>query len=321
MRGGRLFEIEPKGLEGINQFYEQEVSPELKILAHRHKRALVKGYAPLVVSGALAASLLFYFLYSYPSQPSQYLVVVLLAATIVAFLSFTSLSQRLQPLHEIKKRNKALVAQKMSDFVGLNYTAEGHAELIDEHHKAGLLPAYKFAYSEDGFSGTVHGAQFTFVEALVVPPDEGTFASVDALFLGVLTKITLRKKISGKLLIMGKSGLPARKPSTEYQRVELEDVKFMEKFDVLGTDQLEARYILTPAVMGRLLDIQKLHWDFRASFQDGHMLTAFSQPDRFQVGSVHSAPDDPKHARDLVWDLLYVQKLSEALGEIATAKI
>lgn len=42
-----------------------------------------------------------------------------------------------------------------------------------------------------------------------------------------------------------------------FRRVKLEDVEFEKYFEVYGTDQLETRYLLTPALMARIVDFRR----------------------------------------------------------------
>jgi hypothetical protein len=53
--------------------------------------------------------------------------------------------------------------------------------------------------------------------------------------------------------MMGTRWSPGSARYGPLQEVELEDPEFVEHFDVYATDQVEARYILSPAMMQRLL--------------------------------------------------------------------
>ncbi|MBP3687378.1 MAG: DUF3137 domain-containing protein [Alphaproteobacteria bacterium] len=68
------------------------------------------------------------------------------------------------------------------------------------------------------------------------------------------------------------------KKNSKIQEVLLEDVVFSKKWKVMGTDQVEARYVLTPALMERLLKVKKCFHgnklDF--AFYDNKLLIAVS---------------------------------------------
>ncbi len=44
--------------------------------------------------------------------------------------------------------------------------------------------------------------------------------------------------------------------SADFRPIEMENPDFEKGFAVYGTDQVEARYILTPAMMGKILDFR-----------------------------------------------------------------
>ena len=44
---------------------------------------------------------------------------------------------------------------------------------------------------------------------------------------------------------------------SKYKRVKMEDPEFESRFDVFSDDQIEARYILTPAMMRRIVQLEK----------------------------------------------------------------
>ncbi|MEM6796310.1 MAG: DUF3137 domain-containing protein, partial [Acidobacteriota bacterium] len=59
------------------------------------------------------------------------------------------------------------------------------------------------------------------------------------------------------------------------KRVRLEDARFEKEFEVVSSDQVEARYLLTPALMERLMEAQSVlgpRTRLRAAFHDRHML-------------------------------------------------
>lgn len=61
----------------------------------------------------------------------------------------------------------------------------------------------------------------------------------------------------------------------DFQRVKLEDMEFSKEFIVLSADQVEARYILSPSLMQRILDYKrKTKKGISFSFVDNHLYCA-----------------------------------------------
>src|SRR5690606_24551245 len=73
-------------------------------------------------------------------------------------------------------------------------------------------------------------------------------------------------------------------------------------FEVWGTDQVEARYLLHPVMMERLLELEtKLHGKrLRCAFEDGDCLVAVEGGNLFEPGDLFKPLVDPARARRIV---------------------
>lgn len=68
----------------------------------------------------------------------------------------------------------------------------------------------------------------------------------------------------------------------ELERAKLEDPEFEKNFDVFTDDQIEARYILTPALMERILNFMgKVESEIKISFIDSNIYLAISTDKTF----------------------------------------
>jgi hypothetical protein len=103
--------------------------------------------------------------------------------------------------------------------------------------------------------------------------------------------------------------------TSDFQKVELEDVEFNKVFSVYTTNQIEARYALTTAMMERLL---RLKMDFkskyiRASFKNGKLLLAIqSDKDLFRLGTVLPR-SNKKVCDEMFTELVSILKVTDAL--------
>ena len=87
----------------------------------------------------------------------------------------------------------------------------------------------------------------------------------DEIFNGVFIVADLNKNISGETYVlpdfaqknMGWVGQMLQEHSFKGELVKLEDVNFENNFVVYSTDQIEARYILTPALIQTISDLEK----------------------------------------------------------------
>ena len=107
--------------------------------------------------------------------------------------------------------------------------------------------------SEDMMSGEVQGVRVRFSDfyaAEKVRTKNGTRTYVK--FHGVLFVADFHKRLSCEVRVCHKNSRNLRRCG---QRANMDDVKFEEFFDVYTTDQVGARYALTPLLMQRLTEI------------------------------------------------------------------
>ena len=78
----------------------------------------------------------------------------------------------------------------------------------------------------------------------------------------------------------------------DLEKVKLESLEFENKFIVYSSDQVEARYILTPSFMERLVNLQDLMGDRTSySFVDTNVYVAIPISDELFEPSVFSEND------------------------------
>jgi len=105
--------------------------------------------------------------------------------------------------------------------------------------------------------------------------------------------------------------------------VRLEDPNFEKRFEVFSTDQVEARYLLTPSFMERLMALSSLFNDahIQCSFYDDRLLLMIpSSDDRFDAISAFQPVTFEQEINTilaemaLIFDIVTVLKLNERTG-------
>jgi len=119
-----------------------------------------------------------------------------------------------------------------------------------------LLPNFDDYKSEDKFTGSYKGVEVELAEArLTKEQGSGKDRKTVTVFKGLFVLLSTHKSVNGKTVIKRDAGAIANWLGEKFgglERVALEDPAFEERFEVYGTDQIEARYLLTPAFMERL---------------------------------------------------------------------
>ena len=105
------------------------------------------------------------------------------------------------------------------------------------------------------------------------------------------------------------------KPAKDLKRVGLVDRRFEKTFEVFSSDQVEARYLLSPVFMERLLHLEELlrGKKARAAFAAGEILIAVEGGNLFEAGSMFKPLADPARARRVHDEIASVHGVIDAL--------
>jgi Protein of unknown function (DUF3137) len=101
----------------------------------------------------------------------------------------------------------------------------------------------------------------------------------------------------------------------ELKRVGLGDSTFEKAFEVYSNDQVEARYLVHPVFMERLLHLEQAFNGrrVRCGFHEGALLLSVETDDRYEIGDMFKRLDDPARARRIVGDIAEIMKLMDAV--------
>jgi hypothetical protein len=146
-----------------------------------------------------------------------------------------------------------------------------------------MLPAYNHCFFEDLFSGVHRGHDFDIYEARL--ERAGAVTKWKTVFQGQIIRIAFPKRFLGMTVINRPQWRGWRYDGFESVGLPPE---FERAFDVFGTDQVEARYLVHPGFMQRLLDLEK-RWSgsrLRCVFREGELIIVVEAGNLFEVASV-----------------------------------
>ncbi len=90
-------------------------------------------------------------------------------------------------------------------------------------------------------------------------------------------------------------------------RLKLEDPRFEQHFSVYSNDQIEARYLLTPAMMERLVEfVVKAKSKVSLSFIDNNIYIAISNSKNYFEPALFTQSDSFESVQDIAHDLQFV---------------
>ena len=98
------------------------------------------------------------------------------------------------------------------------------------------------------------------------------------------------------------------------EKVKLEDIKFHKRFNIYSSDQVEARYLLTPAFVERFRNLQTA---FNAKlakcafYGDEIMFALSTEKNLFEIGSVYTSLNNSKSINDFYNEIYSILRLIE----------
>ncbi|MBR9827575.1 MAG: DUF3137 domain-containing protein [Oceanospirillales bacterium] len=184
-----------------------------------------------------------------------------------------------------------------------------------------IMPSYSRKTSEDYIRGVVDDVMFEFCELDLT---RGSGKSSTTVHDGGALLITMPFTFSGYTMVQadyGKVGNVLSAPLRR-DRVALENPDFEKRYEVYGSDQQYARYLLTPAMMERIIALDEL---FRARAQ-GSGLTCEFRGDKVlfmlsYFGDLMEVADINASAFDLEKMPLLEQELAMITGIIHQLKL
>ena len=143
---------------------------------------------------------------------------------------------------------------------------------------------------EDLFSGKLDATTFSFSEVHAEEKhtrrdkDGNTKTSYTTIFRGIFLIADFNKEIQSETYVYSFGG----KWFSRFKRVKLENVTFEDRFNVYSNSQIEARYILTPKMMRRIIDLEdRFGENLYLSFRGHNVYVAISESNDMFEASIH----------------------------------
>lgn len=202
---------------------------------------------------------------------------------------------------------KVFLLKEVSGFFGFEYDEHPRNHGLDEFSGARLVPSYNEATVDDHFSGRHAEVDFEFFECFL-KKDQGD-NDFKEVYHGLLFRFSFPKAFSGQTVVLRDQGrmrnfLKGWKHDGE--RIELEDPRFEKHFEVWGTDPIEARYLLTPTFMERVVELAGAFGSskFELCFRNNRLLLSVPvTKDQFEAGGMFADVRSKKRVEVLVKEI------------------
>lgn len=249
--------------EEFSKIYNERFMPTLKEIEGLRVETY-KQIKPYEILSIILCALMFIFFF----------IPLFIVLFFITFLGFVlTLSYIIKQKSKIREKLKKEILSKI---VGLydNIYISDNKNIVSpaEIKEMGLFPLFVTKCDDDIFIGIHKGCNFA-IDECYLKHDEGSgkHKKTVADFAGLLVKIQMNKNFNGKTIV-GENAYIRKQPG--YDEVKLEDVEFSKNMKVYSTDQIEARYLLTPSFIERLLLLGKTFIDSRntTSYANGNKL-------------------------------------------------
>ncbi|AXE64089.1 hypothetical protein BBF93_07535 [Hyphomonas sp. CACIAM 19H1] len=308
----------PKEFQGFDQIFEERIRPAL--LAREEERIKVTKRAILmrwITGGVIAAGLAIAFL-------SQMLWI----AIVAGFIGIILFAGGEHGVSQLAKEAKGLIVVPIAEQFGLNFTSEpGPVESIYRHKEVGVVPGWDRSKYEDYITGVRREVNFELFEAHLeekrtTTDSKGrTRTTWVTVFKGQCLRLDFHKTFYGRTLVTRDAGFFNRFGGGKgMQRAGLEDPTFEKIFEVYTTDQVESRYLLTPDVMQKLVDLEQVFkgGKLKACFDGGEVLITVQGGNLFEPGSMFKPLDSADRVRELLEDF---NAIFNIIDEITAGRI
>jgi len=215
------------------------------------------------------------------------------------------------PLRRFQARCKAIILDDLCEALGLTFQGEKFdPPAFQQAERLGLFPIHDRAEFEDLFSGERQGCAFQLYEAKLT---KRSGKSRHTVFQGQIARVAFPKRFLG-VTVVARQAFRLRPPKG-LERVGLESSEFERAFEVYGSDQVEARYLVHPAFMARLIDLETAAAGqrIRCAFEGGDLLIAMEGGDLFEVVDAFKPIPDRAAVRKGLEEIEAVLKLIGAV--------
>lgn len=268
----------------------QSLSPTLQSLEQKRKELKKQGQS----TGIWVGGVVFVIVSAFSVYINAALIGVGIAAGLALLAYYSCVNAKSQELSSYYKQK--VIAQVLQSFCdnAIFTPEEGIKEGI--FRSCGLFTSPDRYHTEDLIQGRVGKTDFSCAEVhaeerktRVNSKGQTSHYWVD-IFKGFLFIADFQKDFQGHTTVLRNSLF---KLSFSGSRVKLVNPDFEKTFDVYSTDQIEARYLLSPSMMERLLALDReFNKNITISFKDSNILIAIPESRNHFEASIWKSIDD-----------------------------
>lgn len=232
----------------FHKIYEEEIIPILKSYKQQKEKADEKNRYDYLGAALCFLSLITFMLACSGSVERFYSMILVIVSVLVCLLGSSIMEPMRAELqnNELKKKlffKKKCMSKLLRVFGNIKWYNNCEVIKTVEICETGLFPPILYRITDDEFVGEYQGVKFLMSETKF---PINRFIG----FTGIILAFEANKSFESHTIIVSKLA-PDRHHSFKLEPVTLEDPKFCRDYNVYSSDQIEARYLITPSLMER----------------------------------------------------------------------
>ena len=302
-------------LRGFCDYYAREIEPYLRTRQQHQKTARIEAFTSGLV-GSIVTALVGWWAWGKYGYDEP------LVWGLVGFLVFMTIAAVWHPLDYLRRAVKGFLLLEVCNFFGFEYSRRVEDVRFDDFDDSGLLPVYHRKELEDRFHGDIKGVEFDMFECTLEQAKRSSGnkgPTYSLVYHGVLFRFAFPKRFQGRTLGLKDAGVIGnffKSSKVEGQRIKLEDPRFEKLFEVWGSDQVEARYLLTPTFMERIVELAKVMNSKRLEFcfiNNLLLLSLHVRKNQFEGGGLLTDVTDKRRIEQLINEISRVFDIVDTL--------
>ncbi|PHR58250.1 MAG: hypothetical protein COA43_10825 [Robiginitomaculum sp.] len=302
-------------LKGFNDFYNDKIGPYLESREAERKTKVIKGKK----IGALIALVgVVIGVVSFSSGGPRSILGLFMPIVMGMGIGYAV-------LHNVANKDTGeitkFVLQNICTFIGWEFFREGFEEpdLENWYYNCLLSSGYDRVTFEDQMSGNVNDADFSFCECHMERKGKDRNGNTNwvTVFRGILLSVDFHREFLGRTVVLRDGKLWNAKKKSGMKRVGLVDPVFEKKFEAYSTDQVEARYLLTPVFMQTLVDLEESvsGKKIRFGFFDDKLHIAIEAPNQFEIGSMLKTLIDVERTKKILKEINAILNVIDSVSK------
>lgn len=266
-----------KSIEELRKLYENQL--KLNLVSLENQRKSLKNKYIFYGLGIVLSFLIVFFL----SKQNSIFIYIGIAGIITFIILFLLLKKAKNLYRHDFKTN---VVKEIVHLINPEWGYEPNGRILESTYRnSHLFPTHYDRYNGDDLvNGVIEKTDFRFSElhteykTVTTDKDGKRTEQWHTIFKGLFAHADFNKEIKGETLVLpdtaeklfGSFGKKLQSVSGRGKLIKLENIEFEKQFVVYGSDQIEARYILTPTMMEAMVRVNKkykkdIHFAFSGS--------------------------------------------------------